>query len=204
MSKPAAVKGSLVLGAVVAVRRLRDGGRVPAEQLAARLSGDALALIDQKIDVGRWYPMAAFCELLDVDWEIAGDRDPGFMRQGGAHTAERLFDRGIYQQLDYAQRTERVQSRDALVRQARLITTITGTLYNFLEVEVNVDPQHPDRLEIHYHNAAEYSEALRYTTEGFMDWINRQHGSSQSWTSERPRPDLVIFRLPLPTRLTEG
>ncbi len=198
------VKGNLLLGAVVAVRRLRDRGRVPAEQLAARLSGTALELIDQKIDVTRWYPVAAFCELLDVDWEVAGNRDPEFMRQGGARTAERLLDRDIYHQLDYAQRTERVQSRDALVRQARLITTITGTLYDFLEVEVCVDPELPDQLEIRYHNAAEYSEALRYTTEGFMNQINRGHGSSRSWTSERPRPDLVIFRLPLPTRLTEG
>jgi len=197
------VKGNLLLGAVVAVRRLRDRGRVPAEQLAARLSGAALDLIDQKIDVTRWYPVAAFCELLDVDWEVAGNRDPEFMRQEGARTAERLFDRGIYHQLDYAQRVERVQSRDALVRQARLITTITGTLYDFLEVEVCVDPESSDQLEIRYHNASEYSEALRYTTEGFMNQINRRHGSSRSWASERPRPDLVIFRLPLPTRLNE-
>jgi hypothetical protein len=204
VSKQPAVKGSLLLGAVVAVRRLRDRGRVPAEQLAARLSGAALELIDQKIDVARWYPVAAFCELLDVNWEVAGNRDPEFMRQQGAQTVERLFDRGIYHQLDYAQRVERVQSRDALVRQARLITTITGTLYDFLEVEVCVDPERPDQLEIRYHNAAEYSEALRYTTEGFMNQINRQHGSARSWTSERPRPDFVIFRLPLPTRFTEG
>ena len=204
VSKQPSVKGNLLVGAVVAVRRLRDQGRVSAEQLAARLSGAALELIDQKIDFAGWYPVAAFCELLDVDWEVAGNRDPEFMRQGGAHTADRLLDRDIYQQLDYAQRAERAHSRDALVRQARLITTITGTLYNFLEVEVRVDPERPDQLEIHYRNAAEYSEALRYTTEGFMDRINRLHGSSRSWTSERPRPDLVIFRLALPTRLVEG
>jgi hypothetical protein len=204
VSKQPSVKGSLLAGAAVAVRRLRDRGRVPPEQLAARLSGAALELIDQKIDFGRWYPVAAFCELLDFVWEVAGNRDPEFMRQAGAQTTGRLLDRDIYQQLDYARRVERVQSRDALVRQARLIATITDALYNFLEVEVCIDPERPDQLEIHYRNAAEYSEALRYTTEGFMNQINRLHGSSRSWTSERPRPDLAIFRLPLPTRFVEG
>lgn len=197
------VKGTLLVGAVVAVRRLRDRGEVLAEQLEARLSGTALELIDQKIDVTRWYPVAAFCELLDFNWEVTGDRDLEFMRQQGAQTAERLFERGIYQQLDYAQRTERVQSSDSLVRQARLIATITGTLYNFLDVEVCVDAEQPDQLEIRYHNAAEFSEALRFTTEGFMNQVNRRQGSPRSWISERPRPDLVIFRLPIPKRLTQ-
>jgi hypothetical protein len=204
MSKQPMVKGTLLLGAVVAVRRLRDQGRVAAEQLAGSLSSVALDLVDQKIDVTRWYPVAALCELLDVAWEIAGNRDLEFMRRQGAQTAERLFDRGIYQQLDYAQRTDRAQSSDALVRQARLIATVTGALYDFLEVEVCVDAEQADQLEIRYHNAAEFSEALRFTTEGFMNQVNRRQGSPRSWTSERPRPDLVIFRLPMPKRITHA
>jgi len=203
MSKRPMTKGNLLLGAVVAVRRLRDQGRVSAEQLAERLSDAALELVDQRIDVTRWYPVAALCELLDVTWEVAGNGDPEFMRRQGAQTAERLFDRGIYQQLDYAQRTERAQSSDSLVRQARLIATLTGALYDFLEVEVCVDPENPDRLEIRYHNAGEISDALRLTTEGFMNHVNRRQGSPRSWTSERPTPDLVIFRLPIPKRITD-
>lgn len=198
------VKGVLVVGAMVAVRRLRDGGRVPEEQLAARLGAAALELLDEKIDLGRWYPMQAFCELLDLEWEVAGDRDPAHMIRAGALTADRVFDRGIYQQLDYAQRAERANTREDVLRRARLITTVTASFYNFLDVEVRLDPDNPSVLEIRYGNAAEYSEALRHTTEGFMNQINRRLGSSRSWTGQRPRPDLVVFQLPLPESLGEG
>lgn len=198
------VKGSLVLGVVVTVRRHRDQGRVPAEQLAARLSGPALSLVDQKVDIGRWYPIGPFCELLDVDWEIGGKRDPEHLRKAGVISADRLFDSGIYQQLHYAERAEAPQTRDALRRQAKLITTITANLYNFLQFEVRMDSERGDQLEIVYGNAGAFSEALRLTTEGFMNQINVRQGSQRRWTSERVRPDRIVFRMPLPSRLAAG
>jgi hypothetical protein len=201
--KEPSVKGVLVVGAAVAVRRHRDRGGVTPEQISARLGGPALELLDQKIEIGRWYPVGPFCELIDFDWERAGGRDPDYMRREGARAADHLFERGLYQQLDYAQRAERVQSRDALLRRARLITTVTGTLYNFLDVRVQVDPTSPDRLEIRYGNASAFSEALRYTSEGFMNQINRRQGSLRSWTSTRAQPDLVLFHMPLPSRLAK-
>jgi hypothetical protein len=155
------------------------------------------------VDIGRWYPIGTFTELIDFDWEKAGGRDPDYMRREGARAADHLFQRRIYQQLDYAERSERAQSRDALLHRARLITTVTGTLYNFLDVHVRVDPASPDRLEIRYGNAAEFSEALRYTSEGFMNQINRRQGSLRSWTSVRAQPDLVLFHMSLPSRLSK-
>ena len=195
------VKGVLMLGVVVAVRRHRDQGRVPAPQLEARLSGAALEMIDRKIDIGRWYPIGVFCELLDVDWDVGGRRNPDYARAEGTRAADRLFDGGIYQQLAFAERAERVSTRDQLVRRAKLITTITGTLYNFLTFEVRTDPERSDHLEILYGNAKAFSEALRHTTEGFMNQINTRQGSARCWTSQRRRPDQVVFRMPLSSRL---
>jgi len=197
------LKGNLMLGVVVAVRRHRDQGRVAAAQLEARLGGEALDLVDRKIDVGRWYPIEPFCELLDVDWEVGGQRDPEYARRGGAHSANRLFDGGIYQQLDFAERTGKATSRERLLRQAKLITTITGALYNFLSFEVRFSSGN-DHLEIVYGNAALFSEALRYTTEGFMNQINVRQGSPRRWSSQRTRPDEIVFRLPLSARLASG
>lgn len=193
------VKGSLVLGAVVVARRHRKQGRIAAEQLEARLSAEALALLDEKIAVGSWYPAAAFCELLDLDWEIGGSRRPDYMRRQGAASADRLFDSGIYQQLQYAERAGRAPTRDALLHQSKLITTVTATLYDFIESEVRLDAQ-AGFLEIDYHNAAAFSEALRFTTEGFMNRINERQGSARRWTSERQGTDRIVFRLPLPKR----
>jgi hypothetical protein len=200
----ASVKGSLVLGAVVSVRRHRKQGRISAEQLAARLSGPALELVDQKIDIGRWYPMQAFTELLDADWEIGAERDPAYMRSQGEQAANRLFDSGIYQQLAYAERAERVSSARDVKRQATLITTITGSLYNFLRFEVRLSRGKGEALEIVYSNAALFSEALRHSSEGFMNQINQRQGSKLGWSSQRTQPDVVVFTMRLPSRLLAG
>jgi hypothetical protein len=202
-SRQQSVKGSLMLGAVVTVRRLRDKRRISSEQLAARLGPTALSLIDEKIDIGRWYPLDAFSEILDTDWDVAGHRDPDYMREEGTRAADRLFESGIYQQLQFAERSERVRAADNLIRRTKLITTITGSLFNFLTAEVRLNPEQRDSLEILYSNATGFSEALRYTTEGFMNQINKRQGSSKRWSSHRARPDLVVFSLPLPRRLTE-
>jgi hypothetical protein len=198
------VKGTLVLGAAVTVRRLRDRGHISPDQLAARLGATALRLIDEKIDIGRWYPLDAFCEILDTDWEVAGHRDPEYMREEGRRTADRLFESGIYQQLQFAERSGRAQAADNLIRQTKLITTISGSFFNFLTTDVRLNPEQRDSLEILYRNATGFSEALRYTTEGFMNQINKRQGSEKRWSSSRVRPDLVVFTLPLPRRMTAG
>jgi hypothetical protein len=197
----ACAKGSIVVGAVVSLRHLRNAGRITGGQMAARLSGGALALLEEKIDIGRWYPMGLFAELVDFEWDAVGGRDPEYARQSGAKGARRLFQSGRYQQLDFAQRTGRAETRDALVRRSKLITTVTAMLYNFLEVSVGIDPARPDQLQIVYANAAEFTEPLRYTTEGFMNAINEAQGSSRRWSSERTARDRVVFRLAIPSRL---
>ena len=47
-----------------------------------------------------------------------------------------------------------------------------------------------------------FSEALRISTEGFMNQINKRQKSRRRWTSERVAPDRIVFRMPLPERLT--
>jgi hypothetical protein len=190
-------KGSLVLGAAVAARRHREKGRISEEALELRLGRAALELIDQKILIAAWYPIGSFCELMDLNWELGGQRDPEFMRREGERSAERLFETGIYPQLRFADEARRAQRRDDLERQSRLIASITGSLYNFLEIEVRVGAD----LQIVYGNAAPFSEALRYSTEGFMNQINKRQKSLRRWTSEREAPDRVVFRMPLPERL---
>lgn len=192
------VKGSLILGAAVAVRRLRDGGRISSDALEARLSKEALELVDAKISISRWYPVHAFDELLDVDWEISGDRDPAYLEKLGQGTAAQMFDSQRYQQLEYAERTPSAESRESLLRQARLITTITGTLFDFLEVDVGIDSNH---LDITYRGASSLDGPILHTTIGFMNEINARQGSKRRWTSERLAPDTLRFRVPLPKRL---
>jgi hypothetical protein len=194
------VKGALVLGAVVAARRLRERGRLTAQALDARLSAEALDLIDQKIEVARWYPIAPFCELIELGWEIDGKREPAYLEREGAASADYLFDSNRYQQLAFAQRGGKVASRQQLIKRARLITTIVGTFYDFLEVSVALEG---DELVIVYGNARAFTDALIHTTVGFQNQINARQGSKLCWRGTRTRPDQVRFVLPLPKRLGE-
>jgi hypothetical protein len=192
------VKGSLIVGAVVAARRLRDGGRISPEAMAARLSGEALQLVDQKIELARWYPVSAFCELIELPWEVEGRREPAYLEEQGALSADRMFDSNRYQQLDFAERTGRAEDRRGLIRQSRLIATITGNFYDFLQVDVAIQE---DGLCIVYGNATAFADPLIHTTVGFMNQVNVRQRSKRRWTGRRARRDEVRFHMPLPERL---
>jgi hypothetical protein len=198
-TRPSA-KGTLVLGAIVAVRRHREKGRITEHELEVRLRAETLALLEQKIMIAGWYPIECFCELMDVNWDVAGKREPDFMRREGERSADRLFETGIYPQLRFADEAKHVEKREDLMRQSRLITSITGSLYNFLEIDVRMDARN-EALEIVYGKAALFSEALRYSTEGFMNQINKRQKSQRRWSSERAATDRIVFRMPLPQRL---
>lgn len=194
-------KGAIVLGVVASLRKLRTSGQITNDQLAARLSSGAFALLEQKIEVGRWYPIRVFRELVDFQFEVVGKRDPNFARQEGARSAEVQSDSGRYQQLDFAKRAGRAESIGAIVLQAKLIASLTAAFYSFLETSVGIDPKNPLRLQIVYTNAASFPDGLRYATEGFMSRINERQGSTRRWTSERPTPDRIVYTMELPERL---
>jgi hypothetical protein len=194
-------KGSIVMGVVATLRKLRTGGQLSNEQLSARLSGAALELLEQKIELSRWYPMPVFAELVAFEWEVVGKRDPAYARASGALSADRQIESARYQQMDFAKRAKKAESSNALLLQARLITTVTAAFYSFLQTSVEIDPARPDRLEIVYANSAAFPEPLRYATEGFMNRINERQGSSRRWQSERTAPDRILFWMELPERL---
>jgi hypothetical protein len=195
-------KGAIVMGVVAGLRKLRAAGVLTDEQLAARLSSAAFALLGQKIEVARWYPIGLFRELVDFQFDVIGKRNPDYARQEGARSADLQSDSGRYQQLDFAKRAGRAESSGAIVLQAKLIASLTAAFYNFLETNVGIDPENPLRLQIVYTNAAAFPDGLRYATEGFMSRINERQGSTRRWRSERTSPDRIVFSMELPERMS--
>lgn len=193
------VKGGVVEATVRAIQVLRERGRVSEEQLAARVSKQALELAEAKIEVGRWYPIQPYAELVDFLWDRDG-RAPEKMRKAGAASADAMVERGKHQQLDYAERVSRAPTREDLLRQTKLISSIVPALYNFLQVTVRLSAD-GQFVEIVYANAAPFSEALRISTEGFMNRVNERQGSSRTWASERTQPDEIVYRMRVPDRL---
>ena len=193
------VKGSVVEATVVALKRLRERAKVSEEQLAARVSKAALQLADSKIEAGLWYPIRPYNELVDFLWELDG-RSEEKMREAGARSADVMSGRGTYQQLEYADRATRAPKLDDLLRQTKLISSVVPALYNFVKLEVRASADR-QQIEIVYRNAELFSDALRISTEGFMTRVNERQGSQRTWTSERTRPDEIVFRMRIPERL---
>jgi hypothetical protein len=217
MSEPS-VKGAMLLLSVLTVRRLQQAtertdeafrktlspeaaqmlarvGPIPATAFEKALSRETLALLDREIVITSWYPMWQFNELEEFMWEYFSKRDPGLARQAGAVAFKSMQKSGRYQQFEYAGRAGDAASRKEAVRQTRLISSVLAGFYDFLEVEVRLDPD-TDELQIVFANAATYCEPLRYSTEGFFTAVARVRNAASDWTSARVTPDRIVFTLP--------
>ena len=192
------VKGAMLLPSVVMVRHARDQGKIPQAELS-RLGAETLGLLDKKINLAQWYPMGHFTELLDLDWTLFGDRAPEYMRRSGEQSATAMARHERYQQLEYIKRVDRPKSTAQLISQVRLTSSITLSYYNFMEVMVRVHPERQNVLQIIYSNTDPFPEALRYSTEGFMNELNRVRGSERKWSSERV-VNTIVFSLEMKQR----
>ena len=199
MAEPS-VKGLLVGGVVANLRRLEERGAVSEDALEARLGARAVELLREKIDPACWYPVGTYRELVDLLWELEGQRAPDYMREKGRAWAHKLYEAQRYQQLEYADsRTREIRSGDEAVRQGRLIASLIQTFWNFVEPRVDLDPEQPDTLRLTLEGplASLFPEANRFTTEGFLNHMVERGGGRHRATSERPTPERVVFRLPL-------
>ena len=195
MSEVPSIKGTVFSHCVEKLLKLISAGKTSWDELPHHLEPEDIEILQGPIHATQWYDIRIYERILLLNRDVSGDGSNELLLRWGAKSAERLIEAGIYQQLDYAKRAERVESRNSLVRQSKLIATVTNSLYNFLEIDVRVAN---DVLEIVYANATLLSEALRYTTEGTMNEINRWQGASRRWASERVAPDQVRFRMDLP------
>ena len=89
MSIPS-IKGAAFSSAPADLNRLLEQGRLCATDLELRLSPEAIAVLDQKINSASWYPIAIYAELVELlaSAEAEGDRI-AYWRGRGEKAAER-------------------------------------------------------------------------------------------------------------------
>jgi hypothetical protein len=217
MAEPS-VKGSMLVLSIITMRRLKQAaeiapedlektfspdavallkrsGRIPLDVFEKALSPETIELLDEKIVITSWYPMWQFNEIQEFLWEHLNKRNPEEARRAGAESFKAMMKSGRYPQFEYAGRAEGPSSKKDVIRQARLISSILTGYYNFLDVEVTLDPDSED-LQMYYRNASHFCEPLRYTTEGFMTAVSRVRNGTTDWISERLSPDVILFTLP--------
>jgi hypothetical protein len=188
------IKGTAFVSAHEDVRRLLEEGRLSRDELEAALPPEDLAILEEKISAGSWYPIRSYERLVEilVAAEAGGDRE-GYLSERGARAAERLAAAGIYRQLDLS--FERLGSSVG-----RLAASLSGAIYNFGEWQYR--SEHAGHFEIVVSDARDFPEAARLTAAGFIRCMaSRIAAAPAEVTSERPAPDRVVFRADI--RLSE-
>jgi hypothetical protein len=201
MAVEPSIKGSVFVRAVEDVLKLVSSGSLARKELERRLPPADLALVDQPVLASRWYDVQLYGRLLELLRDIEGEGRNEYLRERGARSAELLKSAGVYQQMEYLNRTQASQQTDprarflAFGRDLRLLVTMYGTLLNFGRQQVKDDPEHSDRYLLEYSDVAPYPESLCWTTDGFVNRMAKQHGEPDLWRWERRVPELMIFRM---------
>jgi hypothetical protein len=193
------IKGTAIQAVVADVVRLIQAGRIQADVLEARLEADDLRLLDDKILPGLWYPLPCYRRLTELLWEIEGKRDPAYLLARGARAAERLFDLGLYQQMQRgeeigAEKRERGENWGEF--DGNLMTSLAGAIFNVSRWRYRIHPEVADVARIEVTDAAELPEVSRLAAQGFIEYTAaRMTGVDVRVTSERPTPDRIVFSL---------
>jgi hypothetical protein len=198
------IKGSVVVAMVEAVQKLLQSGAISEEELEDRLSSEAFELIQQPIAASRWYDIRAAHSLGKLLIDVAGHGDPDFMRGRGEVLAERLLKGGLYAQLEFVKRmnldrhTDPKARFEAFGRDLRLVVTLGSSMFNFGRWAVRPDPERDGCYCIEVHEASALSDVGTMATEGFMNRLMKEIRLAARWCMERPRPDLVVYKMDQP------
>lgn len=182
------MKGSLLEGALRDLRRLLERGALDRDELEARLPAADLALLEQKILAGAWYPMASLARVLELVWEEESGRRPEALRERGRKAATRLVESGLYRQVDAARRRRGAEF-------GRMLTSLAGAMYDFGRWEYEGDDEGRTSRVI-VSDVAPWPDVLRLATEGFIETlVAAAGGQAARVTSERPTPERVVFQI---------
>ena len=74
--------------------------------------------------------------------------------------------------------------------------SLARSIYNVGEWSVEDDPTTPIRVLTCVNGAGDYSEPMRLAAEGFLNECARAAGRDDDlYSSERPRPDRIVFHM---------
>jgi hypothetical protein len=201
MAAVPSVKGSLIAASVEDIKKLLQAGTLSESELERRLQPGDLEVLARGVSMMGWYDIRIHARMLELLKDAEGGGSDDYLRQRGAQSAERLLDAGLYQQLEYLNRTQLSNTADSLERflafgrDLRLLTTLSGSIYNFMRWESQIDPEVKNRYLIRVSEATAFPDDMGWAAEGFINRMAMQHGDPDLWRWQRPAPDLIVFRM---------
>lgn len=204
MSEVPSIKGSVFSHCVEKLLKLISAGKISWGELPRHLEPGDIEILKGPIHATRWYDIRIYERILLLNRDVTGDASNELLLQWGARSAELLIKGGVYQQLDYLNRTQLAKETDAPARflafgrDLRLLSSLTSSVLNFLSAEVKVDPEYDDRYVIEYSGAAACPEVFFWTNLGFINRMAAEHGHPDLWRWERATADRVVYRMNRP------
>lgn len=201
MTMTPSIKGSIVASHAEALQKYLANAQLEPAVLERRFEPEDLRILSQPIEKSRWYDIELYKRLMEFLRDYPGEGSHRYLIDAGRRSAENLIRAGVHQQLEYLRRTQHADRADAhdrflaFGRDLRLLVTVTASVLNFTKTSVVEDPEHSDRWMLDYTGAEHYPEILCWTTQGFVNRMAEEHGSPDLWYWERPRLDVIHFRM---------
>ena len=180
-SKPS-IKGSIFSRAIDDVQKLIERGEITRDGLSRWLEPGDLDYFERSISLTDWCCIRSYTRLLELLREVEGEGSNEYLRRRGSRSAEELLDAGLYQQLEYLNRTQVKKQTDpnarydAFGRDLRLLTTVSSSILSFSRWSSMPDPDYANRYIIEISEASDFPDALGWSSEGFVNRMATQHG----------------------------
>jgi hypothetical protein len=201
MATVPSIKGAAFAFVVEKVLKLVSAGEVSREELARRLPPGGVATVDQPVVLVSWYDIRIYAGLMELLRDVLGGGQNEYLVRHGGEAAERLLQKGFYQQMEYLKRMAPTNETDPHVRyqdfgrDLRLLISLGPSILNFGHQEVRRDPEYADRYMLEISDARAYPEVLCWSTQGFNNRMAAVHDTPDLWRWERPRQDIVRYRM---------
>ena len=193
------IKGTAFQSVAEDVLGLLAKGRIARAWLEARLEPADLAILEDKVLPGLWYPLASYRRLTEVLLEIEGGGRSDYVVRRGARAAERLFAAGLYLQLERGEEIgaeKRKRGEGWTEREGNLVASLAGAIFNVSRWRFRIDPRNPGVHLIEASDAEELPEVSRLAAQGFIEYtVSRLATSAVRVASERVGRDRIVFTL---------
>jgi hypothetical protein len=193
------IKGTALAAVVTDLQQLVASGRIAREAVEARLAAEDLRLLDDKVLPGLWYPLGSYARMAELLWEVEGENDPAYLVARGARAAERLFEAGLYQQMQRgeaigAEKRERGEAWTEF--DGNLMASLAGAIFNVSRWRYRRHPEDASLSRLEVTEADALPEVSRWAAQGFVEYMaSRLTGVRVQATSERPSPSRIVFTL---------
>jgi hypothetical protein len=192
------IKGAAIAKLIADVHECLGRDEATRARLEAGLSAETLEMLERKIELGNWYPIAQYDELTELIWRELGDRRPDYLRQRGVDLMVRLMEGGMYQQLEFVKRMEgessRRASRESILGSCRMIGSVTGAIRNFGQDTWEWSADDPNIMHHHTREASAVSEAMCLVSEGSETYlVQLTRPSAPPVRARRLAPDHILY-----------